>query len=608
MHELGHNLGLRHGGPNNVTDMVYKPNHLSVMNYLYMNNGDGLTVDGKTGFLDYSIFNFYSLDENSLSENDGIQLPNDVEPYSTPLGDDDSGKDYSVLYFKNGTDCKHSVNNRCLVSGKLIGESIDWNNNGIIENGRVSSDISWSGRTSPGSAAYYGQGRNLLEVKSEWDNMDFRFGDIGQEMSVVSTKNYDKRTSNICSLSSLYRFYSPYSYSILPYNMLSSRIETPAGKRIVLGAIIMNSGLEDDTYELVIETDNDWNIQFEKDLIVKSGHKKAVQFFVDIPNSTPPSHEERLHVFVNSIGNECLSEGTTYYISILDQSFEDDDEDNIPNQIEIAEGLDPQNPDTDGDGIFDGVELTDIDSPEDVDGDGIMDALDEDNIEPVDSDDDGLSDNIEVSLGLDPNNPDSDSDGINDGLETGSAREDTPPVDFDNDGIIDAIEPESQAFNNNDTDDDEDSYTENEGDCDDFNSEIYPGASEIPNNSIDEDCDGEDLVDLTLLDQDEDGVTPADGDCNDENDAIFPGAEESCGDDTDNNCDGQIDEGCEPAPGDLNGDGCVDRADYSIIMADIRGGAPFDMAHDLNGDGAVNIADGRFLVTLFTNPRGVACP
>lgn len=36
MHELGHNLGLRHGGDDNTND---KPNYLSVMNYLYQLNG-----------------------------------------------------------------------------------------------------------------------------------------------------------------------------------------------------------------------------------------------------------------------------------------------------------------------------------------------------------------------------------------------------------------------------------------------------------------------------------------------------------------------------------------------------------------------------------------
>lgn len=66
-------------------------------------------------------------------------------------------------------------------------------------------------------------------------------------------------------------------------------------------------------------------------------------------------------------------------------------------------------------------------------------------------------------------------------------------------------------------------------------------------------------------------------------------------------------EGIECIEGDLNCDGCVDWTDLSIILADIRGPEPHDPSYDLNSDGAVNIADARYLVTLFTNPRGVAC-
>ena len=70
MHELGHNLGLRHGGNENTN---YKPNYNSIMSYQYQVAGvdTNCTIPGN-GKLDYSSGIRPSLNENALDEADGI--------------------------------------------------------------------------------------------------------------------------------------------------------------------------------------------------------------------------------------------------------------------------------------------------------------------------------------------------------------------------------------------------------------------------------------------------------------------------------------------------------------------------------------------------------
>ncbi len=70
MHELGHGLGLRHGGDD---DRLNKPNHLSVMNYTFQLTG--LQTAAGERFLDYSRFGLQTLDENALDESRGLRVP-----------------------------------------------------------------------------------------------------------------------------------------------------------------------------------------------------------------------------------------------------------------------------------------------------------------------------------------------------------------------------------------------------------------------------------------------------------------------------------------------------------------------------------------------------
>ena len=117
-------------------------------------------------------------------------------------------------------------------------------------------------------------------------------------------------------------------------------------------------------------------------------------------------------------------------------------------------------------------------------------------------------------------------------------------------------------------------------DCDDGNARVHPGAAEVACNGLDDDCVGGDRC--VADDTDGDGVPDVD-DCNPLDSGVFPGAFERCGDGADQDCDG-LD---APCTGDPDGDGALGEADCGPDDASIYPGAP-----DRCGDGIDQDCDG----------------
>jgi len=94
----------------------------------------------------------------------------------------------------------------------------------------------------------------------------------------------------------------------------------------------------------------------------------------------------------------------------------------------------------------------------------------------------------------------------------------------------------------NEADDDGDTVTECQDDCDDSNPSIHPGAAELCD-SLDNDCNG--VVPADEADTDGDGFRGCENDCNDADASVNPLGVELPGNLLDENCDGVM--SCSPA-------------------------------------------------------------
>ncbi|HVL75235.1 MAG TPA: hypothetical protein VM406_04405 [Noviherbaspirillum sp.] len=148
MHELGHNLGLRHGGNE---DANYKPNHYSVMNYMYQFAGLSATPNSAHAAERYYLANgmknktYCNLVENSPCGSDfRIDFSDGT---STPLDEN------SLLESAN------------IGRGAVAGAFADWDNNGVLAIQRYARNLN----------PQEGGARTVLRDYDEWSNLAIPF-------------------------------------------------------------------------------------------------------------------------------------------------------------------------------------------------------------------------------------------------------------------------------------------------------------------------------------------------------------------------------------------------------------------------------------------------
>lgn len=168
MHELGHTLGLCHGGydheGNRTPDInnMYKPNYLSIMNYLFQTTGLAGTHE-----INYSEYTLPDLDEESLSEQNGI--------------DPDGITDGTGL----GTKLNINIDLRWFKEIPLISRtSVDFNGWWGIEDSPVSVDLNKDGE------------KTVLTGTEDWSHIVYAGGAIGNSNSLIDAGGINAPQSN----------------------------------------------------------------------------------------------------------------------------------------------------------------------------------------------------------------------------------------------------------------------------------------------------------------------------------------------------------------------------------------------------------------------------
>ncbi len=271
MHELGHNLSLRHGGIDNIH---FKPNFLSIMNYSFQTSG--LYINGQEGNFDYSQFNPPALNELNLDEGVGLNGGVEIDGYGTRY------------YCSSVEKIITSVNG-----------GIDWDCDNTGGETGIHADVNKDGSYS------------TLQSFDDWENLTFTGGAIGApgaEIELPRQVKVDEINETIDDqIIKMYKVITE----------ISGNVTVLVGSTIQQTVTLRHDGAADDTYTLVGSSPSGWaNLAaLPASVTLASGESATLLFPITIPGGVVPDTEDILSITATSQGNSLIFDTSSIVIT-----------------------------------------------------------------------------------------------------------------------------------------------------------------------------------------------------------------------------------------------------------------------------------------------------
>lgn len=271
MHELGHNLGLGHGGSDSEN---LKPNYFSVMNYAYSWLGliTGNSIGGYDyGDIDYSRWKLNDLDEANLDEKSGIQ------------GDGFPTDQFGVRYYRNGQ--------LLATAGPLL--PFDWDATPAQPSG-LSRNLNSEDPPDPDFLS-------TLVSHNDWKNLVFAGGAIGGRSALPPPLTTESEEGWILDPPDLGRWVT---VAGLP------GVGLAPGENVEHRFTVANAGTEADTYDLAIASLLGWAdpTDVPASVTLQPGASQQIQVTITLPASIAANAFDQIELIATSQGNADIAD------------------------------------------------------------------------------------------------------------------------------------------------------------------------------------------------------------------------------------------------------------------------------------------------------------